>query len=355
MNNSDSMRLLFQHARDHRFKEFDLLFSKMEAVLPPNELREAYLLRAQIKLYVTDLTILDDLKKAEMTGGTLRFPPLCIFWKSDGVNRFIVFPTADSALKDFLTALPVIQGKLYRWYDGQSDIMVRQVQCEIYYFMGEVEKALALSKGQYKAGDKSSTETMYALTLQYRCFLGMAEPEKAQQCMFEIIRMSKTYPECVDIYAQFRSWANMTTGWSGDSPRFYEDEDGETQPFLSDRVDGIKSGLSNDTILEMPFIKYGGFYAYNGAYSLRQYYMDLFHAIYWLSVHDYKQAQSYFQKIYEVMMTSGVLMPIIECGGQVMPLLKYIQKNNTTLCLDRLMARAAQYEKGLWRYRLMDK
>ena len=82
--------------------------------------------------------------------------------------------------------------------------------------------------------------------------------------------------------------------------------------------------------------------------------MDLFHAMYWLSISDYKQAESYFKKVYEMMTASGLLMPIIEYGEQIMPLLKYMQQRDANLCLDNLMLRAAHYEEALKQYRLAD-
>jgi len=183
--------------------------------------------------------------------------------------------------------------------------------------------------------------------------LALIQPEKAHECMFDIIRHSKAYPECVEIYTAFRQWANLTTGWSGDSPRFYEDEDGKKQPVLADRMEGIKLGTARDTPIESLFLEYAQ-KSYDGAYKIREYCVNLFHAMYWLSIDDRRQVESYFQKVYEIMITSGLLMPIIECGEQVLPLLKYMQQRDANLCLDNLMSRAAHYEEALKQYRLAD-
>jgi len=353
MNNNNNIELLFRYACDHKFEDFDILFSKMEEELPLYEFWEAYLMRAQIKLYTTDLTLLDDLAKAEQACAIPRFPLLFSLWQCDTVNHFIIYPKAFGALKTFLAALPQVSEKFSLWYGTQSCNALLQLQGEILYFMGDIEAALPFAEAQRGAESKNHIDTILALNLEYRCYLALIQPEKAHECMFNIIRHSKAYPECVEIYREFRQWANLTTGWSGDSPRFYEDEEGKKQPVLADRLEGIKLGIARDTPFESPFLKYA-VKSYEGTYRLKQYYMDWFHAMYWLSIDDRKQAESYFKKVYEIMLASSLLMPIIECGEQVMPLLKHMQQCDANLCLDNLMLRAARYEEGLKQYRLAD-
>ena len=348
-----NMKLLFKYAHDHKFEDFDTLFSKMEEELPLYEFWEAYLMRAQIKLYTTDLTILDDLARAARGGATPRFPLLLSLWQYDAVNRFVAYPKATGALNAFLEVLPRVSEELFRWYGERSSVALQQLQGEILYFMGDIEAALPFAEAHRYAESKNHIDTMLGLILEYRCYLGLIQPEKAHECMFNIIRHSKLYPECVEIYERFRQWANLTTGWSGDSPRFYEDEAGKKQPVLADRLEGIKFGTARDTALEAPFLEYAQ-KSYEGTYRLKQYYMDWFHAMYWLSIDDRKQAESYFRKVFENMVASGLLMPVIECGEQVMPLLKYMRRRDPNLCLDELMSRAADYEESLKQYRLAD-
>ena len=320
--------------------------------MPPDTFSEAYLMRAQIKLYTTDLTILDDLEKAMKGGWTPQFPPLINSWGSDGINHFIAFPKAPNLLKEFVAALPAVREKLSYWYGTQSDVVLMQLQGEIRYFMGDIEAALPLAEEQRSmAGNRR--DAILALILAYRCYLALMQPEKAQQCMFDIIRHSKAYPECVAIYGEFRRWANLTTSWSGDSPRFYEDEDGRKQPVLKDRLEGIHLGLARNTPIESHFVEYAEKNR-EGIYTMRQHYMDWFHAMYWLSVDDRKQAEGYFHKIYEVAAASGVYMPIIECGAQSIPILEYMQRIGMALPLDDLVRRSAHYEECLNAYRLAD-
>ena len=353
MNNDKCMALLFQYACDYKFEDFDILFSKMEETLSPNEFSEAYLMRAQIKLHTTDLTILNDLAMAAQYSAVPRFPLLLSLWQCDAINHFTVYPQTCGALKEFLAALPQISEKLSHWYGTQSCVVPMQLQGEILYFMGDIEAALLFAQAQRAAKLKNHMDAILALILEYRCYLALVQPEEAHECMFDIIRHSKAYPECVEIYEKFRQWANLTTGWSGDSPRFFNDEEGKKQPSLADRKEGIQLGTGRDTPIESLFLEYAH-KSYNSVYKVRQNYMNLFHAMYWLSIDDRKQAEAYFKKVYEIVAASGLLMPIIECGEQVMPLLKYMQQRDATLCLENLMLRAAHYEEALKRYCLAD-
>ena len=136
MINTENEEVLFQHARSYRFNEFDSLFREMEGGMPSDTFSEAYLMRAQIKLYTADLTILDDLEKAMKGGRAPQFPPLINSWESDGNNHFITFPKAPNLLKEFVAALPAVREKLSYWYGTQSDVVLMQLQGEIRYFSG---------------------------------------------------------------------------------------------------------------------------------------------------------------------------------------------------------------------------
>jgi len=356
MKNDQNIEALFQYASEYRFHEFDTLFSAIETDSSPDEFYEAYLMRAQIKLYTTDLTILDDLSRAENAVGKPQFPMLKSKWKGDSPNRFIVFPSAPGALKAFLDSLPQIREKLTFWYGEQGQIAARQIEYEINYFMGNTKKARALAEEQYASKATNNIDVIWALIIQYRCNLALAEPKTTEQNMFDIIRCSKAFPECVDIYKAFRSWVNLTTSWNGDSLRFYEDESGQKQPIFKDRLEGIKMGNGRTTFSETPFVEYAE-RSYDGALMLRNLYMMVFNAMYWISMNDCKQGESYFIKTYEIMQASDIVMPFIESGEHVMPLMKYV-KDKAIPCspdwLENITARAIQYEECLRIYRSED-
>ena len=349
MKTDKNMKLLYQYAHGYNFSEFELLFRKMEPETPSEVFWEAYLMRAQLKLYTTDLTMLDDFAKAAEGHGMSQFPPLVNNWKSDGLNHFVVFPKTHGHLKKFVSLLPTVREKLSCWYGSQTDIVLMQLQSEILYFIGDIEKALPLAELQ-RTISGTHIDAILALILKFRCYLALMQTKKAEQCMFDIIRHSKTYPECVGIYREFRCWANLTTGWCGDSPRFCEDEHGKKRPVLQDRLEGIRLGIAKNSTNESHIIEYAK-NNYKDIYTMREYYMDWFHAMYWLSVDDTKQTEVYFHKIYEVTVASGIVMPIIECGAQSLPVLEYIKSIASELPLDEFKHRSAHYENCLNAYR----
>ena len=353
MNGIKGLELLFQYASQYEFDNFDELFSELEPVLPDEEFWEAYLMRAQIKLHTTDTTVVEDLEKAAQAGDAPKYPCLFDSWTVDAPNRFIVFPKTPGDLRDFLQALPQVQEELGKWYGEQGRIAVRQLQCEINYFLGRIDEALAFAKEQDGAKSPNPVDTVLSLCLLFRCYLAMGLSRKARECMLELIRSSQTSPKCLPNYEAHRGWANLTTGWSGETPRFYETSGGEQLPILDDRLKSIRKGAARTTPLEEPFVNYAE-RSYKGAYAVRQYYMDLFHAMYWFQMGDHKQAEFYFFNLYCVASTSGLLMPFVECGGQIMPLLRYMKRvaaPHAQEWIAGVLAHAERYEKSLSVYR----
>lgn len=352
MNIDKGMKRLYQHAASHRFDEFDALFSQLASAFPPDALREAYLMRAQIKLFTSDLTFQGDLDAAERGEGRPLFPCLDTQWRHDAPNRFVVFPSAPGALRTFLQSLPQAGERMGRWYGSKGRAAVRQIHGEIHYFLGETGAALALANEQYRTEGNTNTNAILTQYLRFRCNLALGQPGKAEQSMLDVIRLSKVYPECVASYQAFRGWASLTTSWNGDSPRFYHDASGKRQPVLEDRLEGIRMGVARITPLEGPFVAYAR-RSYEGAYTMRQYYMDLFHAMYWLPVGEHKQTETFFLRVYAVALASGVNFPFVECGEQILPLLQYIRESGLDCSadwLDEISANARQYEEKIYAY-----
>lgn len=353
MEGSQGLALLYQYASECQLCHFEQLFSELYAVLSVEERWEAAVLRAQIRLYATDPTAPDDLEKIGPPVNPPRFPPLNTQWKLDAPNRFIVIPKAPGALQRFVRSLPRVQERFAQWYGEQGSILLRQIQGEIHYFMGDVRTALAFAEEQGRAEFHNEADALMALILKFRCCLASGQPRRAETCMLDIIRLSKAHPECVAAYESFRGWASATTSWNGDSPRFAEDPAGNHSPVLDDRLEYIRHGSSQSTPLESPLIEYAE-RSYEGAYRLRQCYMDLFHAMHWMVIGDRRQAEVYFLKAYEVARASNVIMPIVESGEQVTPLLRHI-KSSCVDCsrqwVDDIIARVEEYEACINQYR----
>ena len=356
MGESRGLETLFQYAREYRFNDFAELLQELEANRPTADYWEAYLMRAQIKLYATDATVGDDLEMIARFSGPPKFPLLGGLWPCDAPNRFIVFSKTPGALRGFLQNLPGVRRQLSRWYGERGDIAVRQVQGDIHYFLGEIQSALDLAEEQHRAGLKSNTDALLNQSLRFRCHLAMRAPRKAEECMLDMIRLSRANPECLAPYQALRGWANLTTNWNGDSPRFYDDPSGRRMPVLEDRLAGIRMGCAQTTPLEAPFVEYAERGDEN-AYAVRQYYMDLFHAMYWFQAGDRPQTERYFRKVYQVSLDTGFFMPLVECGEQITPLLRYVKDSGwgcSPEWLDEVADRAGEYEKSLTAYQSSD-
>ena len=272
---------------------------------------------------------------------------------ADAPNRFIVFPKTPGDLHIFLQTLPQIQEELGKQYGEQGRMAARRITCEISYFLGHTEEALAFAMEHGSIKSSSSMDTVLSLCLLFRCCLAMGLPQKAEECMLELIRSAQADPKCLPAYRALRIWANLTTGWSGETPRFYDTPDGKRLPVLDDRLKSIRMGAARTTPLEEPFVSYAE-RRYKGAYAVRQYYMDLFHAMYWFQMGEHKQAEFYFFNLYSVASTSGLLMPFVECGRQIAPLLRHMRSVAAPHAQDWIagvLAHAEQYEKNLDTYR----
>lgn len=353
MDSSNGMALLFQLASRHQFEDFDALFSRLEAALSPDIFWEAYLMRAQIKLFASDPSMMDDLAIAQRARQAPTFACLNAVWEADAPNRFIVFSSEQGMVQRFSDLLPAARTLMAGWYGGQGDIMVRLVQSSLCYFTGRIREALAFAEAPCNPECASHTDVFLMRCTQFRCYLALAESEKAEQCMFDTIRLSKSYPECVAPYLAFRGWANTTTSWNGDSPRFYHDESGMKRPVLEDRLEYIRDGSARTTSLEAPFMGYANRH-YEGAYALRQFYMDLFNAIYWLSAGDIAQTNLNCRRLCKIASATGLIMPVAECGEQVASLLRYIRDGGFEISaewLDRAADMATRYEETLEAYR----
>lgn len=93
---------------------------------------------------------------------------------------------------------------------------------------------------------------------------------------------------------------------------------------------------------------------YSDSCTMRQHYMDIFHAVYWFQTGDFAQAEDYFMRAYEVSEASGLIMPFAEYGEQIVRLLTR-GMNNGTKCkqewVHSVLSMAEQYEESLDSYR----
>lgn len=347
----EKVKQLYQCATAYQFEAFHALLAEMSPAIL-EEAPEAYLMRAQIKLYCADVTCLDDLKKVEHMHFCPQFPCLPQKWALDNPNRFFVFPVENDSVKQFLDTLPQVASLFEKWYGEAGYNMVLQIQSEILYFSAEPEKALLFIDNPKECTQENSTDVFLRECVQFRCHLALGNAQEAANCMMKMIQLAKENPACLTAYEAIRRWANLTTGWSGDTNRFYEEQKGLLLPDLEDRLEAIQIGFSKLTPHEKPFVECANHF-YENAYSLQEYYMDIFNALYWYHSKDANLAKTHFLKAHKIAVATGLTMPFVEYGKQIAPLLEQIQSESVHYAswAAHILKLANLYEISLEQYR----
>ncbi|QQO07814.1 tetratricopeptide repeat protein [Breznakiella homolactica] len=352
MNSRNDLSALYSYAAAYQFAEFSRVCTKLISSLPDNELLDAYLMRAQIKLFASDETFKEDLEKAAAIQAEPRFPCLSRQWLSDSPNRFIVFNNEPGEVQKFLQMLPDAEKKLGNWFGTAGVCMVRQILSGILYFSGQFSEAIRAAREQQDMDPENHTNRILSQGILFRSYLAAGIPEKAEEAMLEMVRLSNEYPECVKPYQAIRTWANMTTGWSGDAPRFFNNFQGKTMPVLDDRQAGIQKGFGRASTLETPFVEYAKA-SYTQFYTIRQYYVDIFHVLYWFHTGNLYQTSSHLLNVSHTALASGLIMPFVECGGHIMPVLQHLRDHGS--CSPELLARVVslteEFEESINTYR----
>lgn len=356
MEQESSLSVLFNYALTYNFDKFNGLFEELEFRFPQEQFSEAYLMRAQIKLFATDITAADDLEKGMRFIKTPKYPFLDTLWNPDSATQFVVFPKTAGAVREFLRVLPKMREKMDQLYGVCGDAAVRRIQYELYYFIGETEKALDYMVQHPNQMISNYKDRIYMMCVFFRCYLAAGKANGAEKIRMKMIQLSQQDSKCQMVYEEFRKWANLTTGWSGDSPRFYNSSEGIRLPVMKDRLDAVRNGIARSRYFESQFIAYA-VSAYEDVYTMRQYYMDIFRAMYWLLLEDYEQVKYCFEKLYKIARSSCLIMPFVECGEHITPLLQYAQESGipgSGVWAARVSTLASKYEENLNIYRALE-
>lgn len=356
MDDNNYIRLAYDYAANYEFITLLKLLSEDKFHLDSNHSTDIYLILAQIQLFSSDINIMKNLNKADKQKSMPQYPCLRQAWQFKSPNRFIVFQTEEGALSRFLNYLPETANQLTHWYGESGCGMARQLESEIRYFRGEYGKAILLAQDQLTYSVESRADELMAYYVLFRCWLGLGETKKAQNAMFMMIeRSSSQYSTeySYEIYQSIRDWANLTTGWSGDTPRYHSTPDGYVLPVLEDRVAAILKGISQLSDSEKPFADFASI-SYKNYYAVRWLYMDIFYAINSFRAGQYNQAMENFQRAYQLACASDIIMPFVEYGNQILPLLCKILKIETrysSAWINRVITLAEQYEDSINAYR----
>lgn len=315
---------------------------------------DLYSMKAQIKLLTGDETALADLRRMDALEQKPRLPLLLSQWKPNSPNSFFVFHGAPGSVQSFLEILSPCGELLRAGYGDTGYGTVMQIKAEILYFMGMPEDAAQLSE---KLFHRTESYDLYHVLTGYtlfRCYLAMGKIHAAESVILEIIRCAKKSDNshCVEMYHTIREWVNLTTGWSGDSPRYQQTTTGDLLPVLDDRITAIRKGISELSSTEEPFVNLAR-QTFGNSYAMRELYMDIFGAMEAFRNGDPEEAKSSFFKAYHIAEPNHLLMPFAEYGEQIKNLTEYMVKNHE---IDPAWARrvteiAGQYEKNLSAYR----
>lgn len=355
MDDHELTARLQEYVSSYKLLEFKKLSDEILLDGSVGCLVDVYLLRAQVKLFAADETMLDDLNAAFKLGVTPKAG--CIFssWLPQDPNSFVVFSKEKGTLGRFLEALPKAGDLLSHWYGEDGHLMASQIQSEILYFTAKLDEAAAIARKQRERVGSSAAAMMASYVL-FRCYLAMGETKNAQAAMLDIIKLSgdnASSASCPQMYRTIRDWANITTGWSGDTPRYHETPDGSVLPVLEDRTAAIQKGIAKLGPTEKPFFEYAALCS-DSIYTVRNLYMDIFYTLYDYRAGQLEQMGSYFRRVYEISRNSGIIMPLVEYGMQIVPLLKHIlteDKEYEGKWLHETITLAEKYEQSIDEFR----
>lgn len=350
-----NLSLLYEYAATYRLSEYYALYASLGAASPAlRQSMDVRLMNAQLKLFTCDDSMADDLEHAGKLQGKPIFPCLSTKWLPQDPNGFVVFRLSAGSLQRFLQALPAAKAAMEGWYGSPGRCMVQQIEGELLYFGGRWHEALPLMKDQLTHLADDCVGTLMARYVCFRSHLALGQAKEAEADMLDIIRAVKAapqHPTCARIYKTIREWSNLTTGWCGETPRYHHIPGGPALPVLEDRVAAIQKGISTLGPTELPFVTLAALKDQD-VYTVRQLYMDVFHALYHFRERDLDASQTHFRLAMRVSAASGVIMPFVEYGRQIVPLLEaFRDMEEYASLIEKMIRLAGQYERGVEAYR----
>lgn len=357
---NEAIAAMQRMALEFRLKEYYALTEHLISTATGEELGEVYLHRAQLKLFTADATIAEDLQSAErlLPNGSGITSFLDDFAPMDP-NAFLMFGPEPGSIAAFLDAMRLGAPILRRLCGETGYQITRQIESEILYFSGRIREALSIAEplhAQLRADGKHLLSMMAAYVL-VRCYLSMGKASKIERVMAEIIGTvkSKNSAECSKMYQTIRSWMNLTTGWSGDTPRYHITPEGAVFPALEDRMAAMETGIAELGPTEAPFADYARIIC-PSVCTMRQLYAEIFNMMAQFRFGLRSTAEGIFHSISPKAQGNGMIMPFAEYGKQIVPLFENILKEgrhveHSAEWVKSLMANACQYEENLSRYR----
>lgn len=351
------VKQLYDYAVGYKMTEFSELFSEYQNW--QGEARpETNLLCAQLMLMTADSGFAAQLEQAKTLSGKPIYPCLYHTWQLEDANAFILFDKEPDSLMQFLKGIRQAVGLMQNWYGDAGAGMCDQITSEILYFTGRTDEAAELAVRQCQRAGEDRSAYLLAGYVLLRSYMALGESALAQEVLMDII--SATHENDKEnfsnrMYRNIRSWVNLTTGWSGDMPRYYYTPDNIVLPVLEDRTSEILKGIDKLGPTEEPFLEYARTNN-RDVCTMRQLYMDIFYAVYHFRVKQRRETRQYFTRAYLAARPNDLIMPFVEYGNQIIPLLEHMSENENGYdqdWLNKVITCAEKYEKGLVCFRTM--
>lgn len=347
------LNLLYELAVKLKLETFDELFDEIVKEFDFTDVWEVYLIRAQLKIYISDSSFINDLLKVIDIKEKPNYPLLNTKWKMDSSNQYSISHMSNNDLLEFKKILSESISIMEKFYGVYGINTILELLCEINYFQSNFDEAKGLLKTIEDSNSLRLIDELFFYFMSYRVNLASGDWKVAEKSMLEVIRLSQKYPVCQQAYQQFKGWAVLTTNWSGDSDRFIINKEGEKVANLEDRLVAIKDGVDKLSEREYALYNYAILH-FDDVYTQRMFYMDIFNAMFWFVSGDPTSALSFFDRAYTFSQATDQILPFVEYGEHILPLLEYI-KNNHSEYSDKWLLKteslAIQYENSLQAYR----
>lgn len=348
---------LLRLAGDLRLQEYLELFQRLEAEAEGCDRGEALLSRAQVKLLCADPTFPQDLIAARvlLPSGS-RYAPLLKTYAFSEPNSFVVFSATAGSVRQYLDALDASFGLLEELCGKEGLELGRQMQSEILYFSGRFDEALSIVESMSAWGGEPYDRAMMAHYARLRCSLAIGDMAAMEDSLERMIRLTKGRFSSLDssIYQTIRSWVNLTTGWSGDTPRYTITPEMNIFPALEDRAEAIRKGIHRLGSSEAPFAEYARLTRRN-VRTMRDLYIDIYNMLLMYKYSDHEKALELFDTIYPCARGNEMIMPFAEYGKQIVPFLEHAMETKPGIYekewMKGLISVSERYEISLSRHR----
>lgn len=358
-NDSAAISQLIQLAHRLQLKEYWVLSNRLVGELEGEALGELYLSRAQIKLLTTDYTITDDFEQAgRLLPNGSAYPSFWDAYTFMAPNSFILFNTEKDSLQKFLEALHRAQDDISRLSGEVGLFMIRQIESEILYYLGRFPQALEIAKEldkQVKKQDRYDRKMMVE-HVKLRCCLALGDISSVHKAIQQMIQYTQEEYSSLDniIYKTARAWVNLTTGWAGDTPRYYTTPAQKQYPVYEDRTEAMQWGIAELQQTETPIVEYAEL-TLPESYTLRKLYADFYQVLLAFKYDDAEKACEGFFPIFSATKDNRMIMPFVEYGAQIVPFLEYLIAEKSgqydVAWLNELIRASRQYEQMLCKYR----